>query len=281
MIKRLLSRLKTLNRNCLLAGIICSAIIFGCNPQKRIIKEPLKDKGADYLFGQLKKNEFRFGWLNIKFSAEVTFNKNSNSFSGNARIRKDSAIWLAIYPALGIEAARILITNDSVKLLNRIAQTYFCGDFKYINKLLGTNLDFDMIQSLLIGNDFTSYENDVFKASVDGKQYLLSTIGRRKLKKHLKSTDDSLVIVQDIWLDPDNYKIVKVHMKELKKTRKLEAEYSDFAKVDSMLFPNKIRYDIVSEKDKMEISIDNSKITSSGPLTFPFNVNDKYERIKY
>ena len=168
----------TLAGNWLLAGIIGSAILFGCNPQKKIIKEPLKEKGADFLFGQLKKNEFHFDWLNIKFSAEVTFNKNSNSFSGNARIRKDSAIWLAIYPALGIEAVRILVTTDSVKMLNRIAQTYFCGDFKYINQLLQTDLDFDMLQSLLVGNDFSSYENDVFKATVDDKLYLLSTIGR-------------------------------------------------------------------------------------------------------
>lgn len=265
----------------MLACIICSALILGCNPQKKIIREPLKDKGADYLFEQLKKNEFHFDWLSIKFSAEVTFNKNSNSFSGNARIRKDSAIWMAIYPALGIEALRILVTTDSVKMLNRIAQTYFCGDFKYMNKLLQTDLDFDMLQSLLIGNDFSTYENDVFKASVDGLQYKLSTIGRRRLKKHLKSTEDSLIIVQDIWLDPDSYKIEKVHMKELKQTRKLEAKYSDFAKVDSMFFPYKLHFDIESEKDKMEISIDNSKVTAAGPLTFPFNVSDKYDRIKY
>ena len=171
--------------------------MFGCNPQKKIIREPLKDKGADFLFEKLKKNEFGFKWLNIKFSAEVTYNKKSNSFSGIARIRKDSAIWLAIYPALGIEAARVLITNDSVKMLNRIEQTYFCGDFKYINNILQTDLDFDIIQSLLIGNDFSTYENNVFKASVDGKQYLLSTIGRRKLRKHLKSTTDSMVIVPE------------------------------------------------------------------------------------
>ena len=70
-------------------------------------------------------------------------------------------------------------------------------------------------------------------------------------------------------------------MKELKETRRLEADYSDFAKADSLLFPNKIQFSIVSEKDKMEIIIDNSKVTTTGPLAFPFNVSDKYERIKY
>jgi len=275
------SRLKKISLNGLIAGLVVCAIIFGCNPQKKIIREPLKEKGADYLVGQLKKNEFHFKCLNIKFDAEVKYNKKSNSFSGNARIRKDSAIWLAIYPLLGIEAARIVITTDSIKLLNRVAQTYYCGSIKYINTLLGTTLDFDMLQSLLIGNDFSSYENDVFKASVDGKQYLLSTIGRRKLKKPLKNTNDTLMLMQDIWLDPDNFKIVKVHIKQMREMQKLDVAYSDFIKVDSLLFPKTIQYVAVNDKNKIEINIDNSKVTTNGTISFPFIVSDKYDRIKY
>lgn len=273
--------MKKISLNGLIAGLVVCAIIFGCNPQKKIIREPLKEKGADYLVGQLKKNEFHFKCLNIKFDAEVKYNKKSNSFSGNARIRKDSAIWLAIYPLLGIEAARIVITTDSIKLLNRVAQTYYCGSIKYINTLLGTTLDFDMLQSLLIGNDFSSYENDVFKASVDGKQYLLSTIGRRKLKKPLKNTNDTLMLMQDIWLDPDNFKIVKVHIKQMREMQKLDVAYSDFIKVDSLLFPKTIQYVAVNDKNKIEINIDNSKVTTNGTISFPFIVSDKYDRIKY
>ncbi|MFA4853044.1 MAG: DUF4292 domain-containing protein [Bacteroidales bacterium] len=264
---------------CILSLIIL-VWAFACNPQKKIIKEPIKDKGADYLFEQLKKNEFRFDRLTVKFSADVSYNENNNSFNGNLRIRKDSAIWVSISPALGIEAARILITTDSVKFLNRLEATYFCGDFKYINKLLKTNLDFDMLQSLLVGTDFSYYENDVFKASVDGKQYLLSTVGRRKLKKHLKNTDDSLrILMQDIWLDPDNYKISKVHIKELKENRKLDVEYSEYEKVDNLLFPNKMEYVIINDKDKIEIKMENSKVLTSGSIQFPFNVSSKYKRI--
>ncbi len=264
-----------------LSGLILLAFIFSCNPQKKIIKEPIKDKGADYLFKQLKTNEIEFNCINIKFSADISYNNSNNSFNGNLRIRKDSAIWISVSPALGIEAARILITNDSVKMLNRLGSTYFAGDFKYITSMLKADIDFDILQSLLIGNDFSSYENDVFKASVDGKQYLLSTVRRGKLKKYLKNSDDSLrILMQDIWLDPDNYKITKVRIKELKENRKLEAEYSDFVKVDTSFFPNKIQFIVVDEKNKIKIKIKNYKISSSCPLEFPFNVSSKYKRVK-
>jgi hypothetical protein len=262
-----------------LAGVGLLAFIISCNTKKQIIKEPIKEKGAEYLFDQLKKNEFKFEWLNIKFSAEVGYNKNTNSFNGNLRIRKDSAIWVSISPALGIEAMRVLITMDSVKLINRLNTTYFVGDFKYISSLLETDLDYDMIQSLLLGNDFSTYENNVFKASIDNKQYLLSTVRRGKLKKYLKNAEDtSKVLIQDIWMNPESYKINKVRVKEIKENRKLETEYSEFEKIDSMLYPTKLHFDIINDKTKIEISIDNSRITTEGPLEFPFNVSSKYKK---
>lgn len=262
-----------------ITGCFILAVILSCHPQKKITREPVKGRQADSLFALLKKNEFQFEWLNIKFSADFSVNKKGNSFNGNIRIRKDSAIWVSISPALGIEAVRLLITSDSVKMLNRLNDTYFAGDFRQISNILKAELDFDMLQSLLIGNDFSFYENDVFKASVDQKQYLLSTVGRGKLKKHFKSREDSLrILVQDIWLNPETYKITKVHIKQLRGNRKLEADYNDFETVNNMFFPAKIEFGIVDEKEKIEVKIENSRITTTGPLEFPYNVSKKYIR---
>jgi len=274
-----MNRINNYKPPLLLIILILLICIFSCSPQKKIIKEPIKEKGAEFLFQQLKNNEFKFNWLTIKFSATVTFNKKENSFSGIVRMRRDSAIWISISPALGIEAARILITTDSVKMLNRLETTYFERDLKYISNALNTYFDFDMLQSLLIGNDIAVYKNDVYKASVDGKQYLLNTVGRGKLKKYLKNTFDSLnILKQDIWLDPYNFKITKVHLKELKENRKLEADYSEFNKVDSLLFPFSVGYKTINEKDRLEIIIEHSKVSTSGPLEFPFNVSNKYKK---
>ena len=265
-------------RHILLFISLIITILIACNQQKKIIKAPIKEKGADYVFVQLKKNEFRFKCLNIKFNADIEYNGKKNSFGGTLRIKKDSLIWVSVTPALGIEAARILITPDSVKMLNRIEMTYFAGDIKNMNKMFKTNIDFDMLQSLLVGNDFSYYENDVFKASIDGNMYKLNTFGRGKLKKHLKSKEDSLkILMQDIWLDAENFKIAKVHIKELKGDRSLIAEYKDYSLIDSLRIPSKIKYEIKNEKDKIDVNIEYVKIAVICPLEFPFNVNSKYQ----
>jgi len=254
-------------------------IIIACNQQKKIIKAPIKEKGTEYVFSQLKKNEFRFKCLNIKFNADFDFNGKKNSFGGTLRIKKDSLIWISISPAFGIEAARILITPDSVKMMNRLETTYFEGDIKNLNKMFKTNIDFDMLQSLLVGNDFSFYENDVFKTSVDGNMYKLNTIGRGRLKKHLKTKEDSLkILMQDIWLNAETFKITKVHIKELKSDRFLIAEYKDYSIIDSTNIPSKIEFNVKNEKDKVDVSIEYTKIAVKCPLEFPFNVSSKYRK---
>lgn len=270
------------NNLLIFIAVLFIFIICSCHPQKQIIKEPIKEKGAAYLFEQLKKNEFIFENINVKFSSNVTYNKNSNSFNGNLRIKKDSIIWISVTPALGIEAMRLMINIDSAKLINRLNSTYYIGDFKYFNRLIKTDLDYDILQSILIGNDFSTYEtleNNVFKASIDGKNYLLSTVGRGKIKKYLKSKDDSSkVIVQDIWIDSESYKITKIRIKDPKANQKLEAFFSDFQMVDSMLYPTKIIYNISNEKTKMEIQLENIRITRNALIEFPFNISSKYSK---
>ncbi len=260
--------------------LISIIAIIACNPQKKIIKEPIKEKGADYLFDQLKKHEFKYDGLNIKFSADFEMEKKSNSFSGTLRIRKDSAIWMTV-SALGLEAFRALITHDSIKMLNRLNNTYYAEGFLFLNKLLSTNMDFDMLQSLLTGNDFSLYQGDIFKASIENKQYKLSTVGRGKLKKYIANTEDSLrLLMQDIWLDPETFKISKVMLKEIKENRKLEVEYSEFQLIDTMYIANKMKFDFSNLNQKIKLDINLNKISRVNALEFPFTVSPKYTRIK-
>ena len=87
-----------------------------------------------------------------------TSNKKT-SFKTHLRIRKDSVIWMSI-TSIGIEAARVIITQDSVKLIDRLKKQYFLGDFKYINQLLGADLDYQMLEALLIGNSLDFNEKE-------------------------------------------------------------------------------------------------------------------------
>ncbi len=263
----------------LIAAVAAMFILGSCAGKRQIIKEPLKEAGAAYLLEELAKNELQFEWFSAKFSIDYIYNKKLTEFKGQIRMRKDSVIWLSFSPALGIEMARLMITNDSVFFINRINKLYLKGDYKFINDYLQTNIDFDILQSFIIGNDFQFYEESSFKASIDKEEYKLSTAERRKLKKFMKIDEtDAKAYYQDIWLNPYNFKITRVNIKEITNDKKLDAYYSDFKDHEGQLFPFKIVYEITAEENVLVI-VKYSRIRIGEELSFPFTIPDKYERI--
>jgi hypothetical protein len=266
----------------LILGIFLTMnFLSSCKTTRSVIKEPIKEEGADYLFTKLKENELKFEWFEAKFNLDFVLDKKKTSFRGQVRMRKDSAIWVSFSPALGIEMARLLITNDSIFYLNRINKVYFIGDYNSVNQRFGTNLDYDVLQSILLGNDLTFYEEGKFRVSYDSKEYHLVTAGRSKLKKYVKTKEDATrVYIQNIFLDPQTFKITKMKIKELAQdNNKLDAFYSDFKELDGQLFPHHLNFDIAATSPVI-VDIYYSRIDLVSPQRLPFKVSSKYERIR-
>jgi hypothetical protein len=262
--------------------LFTSLSFFSCKTSRHHeLVQPIKEQGPDYLFAQMKKSEFNYKTLSLKFSAEVESNGENNSFSGNIYLVKDSLMWISIQK-FGLEAVRLLITNDSAKMINRINKTYFVSNFEKVNELFKTDFDFDILQSVLTGNDFTYYEGDVFKASIELKWYHLSTLGRQKIKKYVKSEKEySMVLIEDLWLDATTFKIVKTTLKEIKTQdkRKIECNYSEFLTLGDKLFPQKLEFSITDEK-KLKGIINFTRISPDKVEDFPFNIPSTYTKSK-
>lgn len=252
-----------------------------CNPQKKLIKAPIREEGADYLFGKLKTNELNYHGFTAKFSAEYTNQGKKTSFNGQLRIRKDSLIWLSFSPGLGIEVFRIMITQDSVMFINRMNNTFFIGDYAYVNKFLNTNIDYDILQSFLTGNDLSFYEKGKFRASLDRGQYKLATAERMKLKVVVRSGHEPAnVLIQNIWIDPESFKITQANVKEIRRPgTQLEATYSAFEKVNEQLFPQEMTFDI-SADNNLRVKVSFSKISLNQAMTFPFRIPKGYHRVE-
>lgn len=265
---------------CLLYSIIWIFLFVSCETIRKVYKEPLKEEGPEYLFEKLQKSELNFDLFKAKFNLNLQEGKKKTSFKGQLRIQKDSIIWVSFSPLLGIEIARILITNDSVKFINRIKKTFFEGDYKYLNDFFDTNLDFNVLQGLILGNDFSHYEITKFRALIDNMQYRLSSTNRQKLKNFIRRHEtEPNVFIHNIWLDPYNFKITQIQLKELKKeNKKLQVNYMDFEELNSQLFPQKINFNLQAEK-KINLEIDYIKLDLNEDINFPFKIPEKYESI--
>ncbi len=260
--------------------VLCILFLYSCKTTQPIVEHNVPEqKSKDSLFGLLEKNQFQYEWFAAKITTTIKTPKATNTVTVRIRMQKDSAIWISLSPALGIEVVRAYITRDSLIFLDRINEKYFKGNFNYVNELVNTNLDFEMLQAMLTGNNFTFYAIDKFESGMDKDRYVLSTIGRRKLKKELKGQDSLNVILQDIFLSSQTWKIEEMKLKDLNSNRKLDAAYSGFIPVAEQSFPSEVLFNFKA-KDNIDVQLTYSKIEVDVPQTFPSNIPSKYTEMK-
>lgn len=258
------------------------AILSGCSSTKKAIKAPLKDQGSDFLVQKLNEKEVAFSSMQARFNMNLTSEVLNVSLRGQMRMEYDSIIWMSISKA-GLEIYRVKLTPDSLFLMDRFAKEYIEEPIDVLYAFLNNALDYDMVQAFLTGNDFTMYETSSFKASLEADKYRLHTSNRHKLRKYVKKgSPERSIPIQTIWMDPQNFKITSILIKEISEgaSRKLLANYSNFVMVGEQLFPHSLEFIVDAEKD-YRVMIDFSKVVFNEKLQFPFNVSSKYAKVEY
>ncbi len=257
-----------MNKLGVIAGIFF--LIFSLSCKKNSIVSSVQADTTDLSeLNKFKVNEIDFTYFHFKSKVEYTNENETQNFTVNGRIKKDSIIWLSITPGLGIEAARCVILKDSVFLLDRIHNKLFTYGFDYINKSFNTNLDFYNLQALLIGNlAFPKEQKDKLVKQEDMGFYLF-----RQSRGNLKV--DNYVLTQ-------NLKIETVEMLNVDNNNSLSLKYSEFAPLDSFLFANHIKTVVkfVDQKGERNTLIDiqhHKAEIETKPLNFPFNVPKRFE----
>jgi len=262
--------------------IFCVLILLfigtGCSSKKKMTKATLREFTASHLIKEVQENEFDFDSFQAKMNLKIETADKSFSTKGQLRMQKDSIIWTSISAPLGVEVLRMMVTPDSVFMLNRNDKTYLIENISVFNDISPMITTIDFIQAVLVGNDINLRESDNYKISIKDGQYNL--LISNELKKTIKQSDDEWkVMLKDIWIDPQLFKITKYYIKEYADSkRKIELEYSDFEEVNGKYIPTKISIDIHGDfLLKAEISYSN--IVVGDNIEFIFNVPKKYDRI--
>ncbi|MBA3900890.1 MAG: DUF4292 domain-containing protein [Bacteroidetes bacterium] len=262
--------------------LFCAVFLNSCKTREKVVDRGprviLIDRSPSYLYDKMKENEFKFEWISSKINAEVDEAGKKTTFSITYRAKKDSVIWATI-SKMGIEAARAIITKDSVRVMNRMNSTYFEGDYKYIKYAFGVDVDFDILQAAIIGNSLPQYDDEDFKSFVDKDQYMLSTVRKRKLRKSIQSADSLNFLAHSIWLEPKTFKISRFGMYDFNVNQNLEIFYSNFTPVEAQLFPFKVLFKLTGEVP-IKISLQYTKVSHDVPQSLPFNIPEKYARIQ-
>jgi hypothetical protein len=220
------------------------------------------------LIEKLHQPDFNFKWFYAKAKIEFDDSRNNQTLSANFKIRKDSAIWISINALLGIEVARILITPDSVKLLEKQPnKRYYKRDFNFMKQITHMpNLTFDILQKAILGIDFNF---DKANAMVE----------KNDSAYKIESSENQVQSI--IWLNALNMTLSKKQLKDKVINQSYEMNYADYRLLADRLFSYKRKVKINGKQnDNYTIDIEYNKVNLDEPQKMPFTVSDKYEVVK-
>ena len=249
-----------------------------CSSKKAMTKTSLREFTARNLINEVEKNNFDFDNFQAKINVKIETNDKNVNVKGQLRMKKDSIIWTSVSLPLGVEVVRVKVEPDSVFFINRNDKTYLCESINVFSDISPMITSLEFIQSVLVGNDINLRESDNYKVTIDNGQYNL--LISKELKKSIKHNEgDWKVIMKDLWIDPQLFKITKYYIKEYNDSkRKIELQYTDFVEVNGKYIPTKILIDIHGN-EFLKASITYSNITVGDNIEFNFSIPKKYERI--
>jgi hypothetical protein len=241
---------------------------------KNIFRNKSKEVTQDVLIDSLTQNSFIFNTIYFKFDVKITSNGKDFNFSGNLKMKNDSAILVSVSP-FGFEVGRGLFTKDSIIILNKIQNQFFKDDYEYL--LLKHNLfiNYEVIQNILTNNLFyysNSSENvkDVDLIQNDST-FILNQL----------YTNDLVTYNQKTVVNSGNFKIQKIKIQQINTDIILEINYSNYENISNYQFPLNINILYQSGKTKYEVELEISKILLNKELKFNTEIPNNYVRVWY
>ncbi len=193
--------------------------------------------------------------------------KKEQSVTVSLRMEKDKVIWIKA-ALLGITIAKVKITPERVSYYETISNTYFDGDFDLLSDWLGTDLDFDKTQAILLGQSIFSLEKGKYTSSISSNKYELAP----------KSQPNNFI--HRLLLNPDNYKVNSGYLNQPNDDRELSMRYGDYQKLNGSFYPTQVFIKSSEGDSETNIAVKYKKIDLNVDLSFPFNIPSGYEEIE-
>lgn len=248
------------NRLWLLALGFWLLALGSCSTNKNA--SSIRNLSANHIIREVEKNQFEFDNFETKFNVKVK-GDNNIGLKGQMRMQNDSIIWISLSLKVGIEVGRMMITEDSVKFINRSNRTYFSESVESfrssgIQEFWSSGI-LDLLQNLLVGNDINFKEK--YKATIEDNNYKLTS-------------DKNTFLVT-----PKTFKVKRQQATVNGQQSTVGIDYDNFQEVNGKLLPTKIIVD-AGDIFNLNIEIDYSEIKVGEELEFPFNISKKYNKIK-
>jgi cell division protein FtsL len=215
---------------------------------------------------RLQSHYIDYKTFNAKIKVEYEDTKGKQpDITAIVRIMKDSAIWVSLSATIfNVEVYRMLITKDSVILMNTRDKEVQYRSLDYLQEVTEIPFDYKTIQELLIGNPVFLDSTVIGFKKADFK-ILISTMG--SFFKHLITLSAVTNLILHSKLDDVN----------VTRNRTADITYDDYENKNGVDFST-YREITVSEKNRLDIRLKYKQYEFNKELSVSFKVPKNYKR---
>lgn len=215
----------------------------------------------------IKSKRINFETFSSKLKIDYSDDNNRRlDFNAFLRMKKDSVIWVSIIAAFNIEAFRIMILPDAIVVLDKLNRTVQRRPFAYLKEITKVPFDFSTLEDIIMGNPVYLDQTVVAYAEQD-ERISLSTIGEA-FKHYLTVGKADLHLLFSKLDDVD-----------ITRSRTANLAYADYIAAGPWMFAGQRKISL-SEKTKLDLTLEFKQVEFNKPLGFPFSIPKNYKVIQ-
>lgn len=159
--------------------------------------------------------ENQHDWISYQMKVSLKTDDEDLAFQCFMVNRTDSLIYFNLHKS-GIELMRVVLTPDSVILVNKLQKEYYRGNYQLFKAIFNIPLTFAMIQAILNGSDFVECEGR------------FSTLAEKQQIKYIwpQRQCGTIAVMQEITAD-ENGLLLRNDLTELKSGREVLLTYNN------------------------------------------------------
>ena len=221
---------------------------------------------AAKLVDSMELHHFEFNTFVAKMKVDYANAQGKQpDFTAYVRMKRDSLIWISLASDLGIEGIRLLITPDSIKVMDKLAKTIQERPLNSLQEISQIPFTFSDLQHLLLGRAVLFQKDSIDSYASKPNQFLLA--GKSGSLRHV------LLLNKDYLPEKSSINDVDPAL-----NRRVDVSYKDYELKNGIFF-SKLRELLITYKERMDIQLRFKEYFFDQPLTYPFTIPKKFKSI--
>lgn len=263
-------------KRCALYVLLVLALLSGCRSGRNLSDTAApavwQEGSPQALFAEMFARHDTDTTAFVKSTAYLSLGKFTVRGKVQIRWRRDSAVQFSVMPLLGMEVCRIMLTPDSLYIVDRFHKRYVAESLNAVADIIPSGISFAAVQSLLLAQPFLPQRKIV------SQDVLLFDITEK---------DENYLYAYNPPLSSDEYRfegdrracLVGADIRAVGNARELSCRYSDYVQHDDAIAPQRIvcMFDGFSS-ERVMLAFDGMAFVWNEPQSLSTGISARYKK---